>query len=143
MKRILSFMAALLTGAAAFAQFAPTQLITWSTHVESTEQENVCKVVFTGKIADGYHTYTLKDEFSATEFMDVTTTGCELAGAPYEIGTPKADKLTIKELVKATKLNTEKVNMALGWLSRENKVFFEEVDGTLFVSNSYFESYCG
>ncbi len=52
-------------------------------------------------------------------------------------------KLTIKELVKATKLNTEKVNMALGWLSRENKVFFEEVDGTLFVSNSYFESYCG
>ena len=84
-------MAALLTGAAAFAQFAPTQLITWSTHVESTEQENVCKVVFTGKIADGYHTYTLKDEFSATEFMDVTTTGCELAGAPYEIGTPKEE----------------------------------------------------
>ena len=46
------------------------------------------KVVFTGKIADGYHTYTLADEFSATEVMDAEITGGELSGKPYEVSTP-------------------------------------------------------
>jgi len=88
MKRIFIFLAALMVSAAAFAQIAPAQLVTWSSHVERVEGD-VCKVVFTGKIADGYHTYTLTDEFSATEFMDVTVSGCELVGDPYEISTPK------------------------------------------------------
>ena len=88
MKRIFIFLAALITSAAAFAQIAPEQLVTWSSNVEATDQENTYKVVFTGKIADGYHTYTLTDEFSATELMDVTVTGCELVGTPYEISVP-------------------------------------------------------
>jgi thiol:disulfide interchange protein DsbD len=88
MKRILTFMAALLVSAAAFAQFAPKQLTTWSTHLEATDEADVYRVIFTGKIAEGYHTYTLTDEFSATEFMDVTVSGCELVGAPYEINKP-------------------------------------------------------
>ena len=81
-------MAALLVSAAAFAQFAPKQLTTWSTHLEATDEADVYRVIFTGKIAEGYHTYTLTDEFSATEFMDVTVSGCELVGAPYEINKP-------------------------------------------------------
>ena len=81
-------MAALLVGAAAFAQMTPSQLVTWTSHVEATEQADTYKVIFTGKIAEGFHTYTLTDEFSATELMDVTLNNCELVGAPYELSTP-------------------------------------------------------
>lgn len=77
-------LAAILLCAAAFAQ---GQLVTWSSHVEKADGD-VCKVVFTGKIAAGYHTYTLTDEFSATEFMDTAVEGGELVGSPYELSTP-------------------------------------------------------
>ena len=87
MKRIMTMFAALIMGVAAFAQ---TQLVTWSSHVEKAEGD-VCTVVFTGKIAAGYHTYTLTDEFSATEIMDAAVTGGELIGKPYEISTPKEE----------------------------------------------------
>ena len=80
-------LAALVISAAAFAQ---SQLVTWSSHVEHADGDTY-KVVFTGKIASGYHTYTLADEFSATEFMDVAVTGGELAGAPYELSSPKEE----------------------------------------------------
>lgn len=80
-------IAALLVGFAAFAQ---GELITWTHHLE-LQEGNEYRVIFTGKIAPGFHTYTLTDEFSATEFMDMTVTGGELAGAPYEIGQPKEE----------------------------------------------------
>ena len=80
----MTMLAALLIGAAAFAQ---GQLVTWSSHVEKVDGDTY-KVVFTGKIADGYHTYTLADEFSATEVMDAEVTGGELSGKPYELSTP-------------------------------------------------------
>ena len=88
MKRIFTFMAALLVSAAAFAQLAPSQLVTWTSHLEASDEADVYRVIFTGKIAEGYHTYTLTDEFSATQFMDLELTGCELVGEPYEISTP-------------------------------------------------------
>mgnify|MGYP003301982538 CR=1 FL=1 len=87
MKRILTLLAAVLCSVAAFAQITPSQLVTWGQTVENIE-DDLYKVVFTGKIADGYHTYTLTDEFSATEFMDVTVEGGELVGSPYELSTP-------------------------------------------------------
>ena len=83
----MTMLAALIFSAAAFAQ---SQLVTWSSHVEHADGDTY-KVVFTGKIASGYHTYTLADEFSATEFMDVAVTGGELAGAPYELSSPKEE----------------------------------------------------
>ena len=88
MKKFMTTLTMLAICIAAFAQMAPGQLVTWSSHVEEAEGADVYKVVFTGKIAEGYHTYTLTDEFSATEVMDVETSGCELVGAPYEISTP-------------------------------------------------------
>ena len=84
MKKVLSILSTLIISVAAFAQ---GQLVTWSSHVEEAG-DNVYKVIFTGKIAEGYHTYTLADEFSATEFMDPAVTGGELVGEPYEISTP-------------------------------------------------------
>ena len=84
-------MAALFVSVAVFAQFSPRQLVTWTTSVEATPEKDIYKVIFTGKIEEGYHTYTLADEFSATEFIDVTTTSCELSGKPYELSTPKEE----------------------------------------------------
>ena len=87
MKRLMTILAAVFACAASFAQIAPTQLVTWSSHIEKTDTEDVYRVIFTGKIAEGYHTYTLTDEFSATEFMDLSVEGGEITGSPYEIST--------------------------------------------------------
>ena len=84
MKRILSIIATLLVGFAAIAQ---ENKITWTTHTELAG-DNEYRVIFTGKIAEGYHTYTLTDDFSATEIMDLAITGGELLGQPYEISKP-------------------------------------------------------
>ena len=97
MKRILTILAALFFSLAAFAQ---GQLVTWSSHVESTDDADIFRVVFTGKIASGYHTYTLTDEFSATEFMDVEISGGELSGDPYEMGTPVEETDEFGDLAK-------------------------------------------
>ena len=84
MKRILTMLAAIFVCAAAFAQ---GQLVTWSSHLEKAE-DGTYRVIFTGKIAEGYHTYTLTDEFSATEIMDAEIQGGEMIGDPYELSTP-------------------------------------------------------
>ena len=88
MKKLLTIIASLAICVASFAQMAPAQLVTWSSHVEEAGEEDVYRVIFTGKIAEGYHTYTLADEFSATELMDAAVEGGELVGEPYEISTP-------------------------------------------------------
>ena len=82
-------LATLLMGVAAFAQIGNDVLVKWTSHIDKADGDNEYRVIFTGKIAEGYHTYTLTDEFSATEFMDVETTDCELSEAPYEISVPK------------------------------------------------------
>ena len=88
MKKFLTIIASLAICVASFAQIAPSQLVTWSSHVEEAGEKDVYRVIFTGKIADGYHTYTLADEFSATEVMDAAVDGGVLVGEPYEISTP-------------------------------------------------------
>jgi len=90
MKKIMTMLAAILISAAAFAQLTPSQLVTWTPSVEALDGD-VYRVVFTGKVAEGYHTYTLTDEFSATEVMDPAVEGGELVGKPYELSTPKEE----------------------------------------------------
>lgn len=99
MKRFITLLTAVLIGLSAFAQITPSQLVTWSSEVEHVDGDTY-KVIFTGKVAAGYHTYTLTDEFSATEFMDVTVEGGELAGEPYEVGTPVEEVDEWGDLVK-------------------------------------------
>ena len=43
-------------------------------------------------------------------------------------------ELNVKAIKKATKLTEKDLNLALGWLAREGKVKFTEVDGELFIS---------
>ena len=67
-------LAAVLFSVAAFAQLTPSQLVTWTPNIENIDGD-LYRVVFTGKVAQGYHTYTLTDEFSATEIMDAAVEG--------------------------------------------------------------------
>lgn len=43
-------------------------------------------------------------------------------------------ELNVKAVKKATKLNEKDLNLALGWLAREGKISFNEVEGDLFVA---------
>ena len=42
--------------------------------------------------------------------------------------------LGVKALKKATKLNEKDLNLALGWLAREGKLSFAEVEGELTIT---------
>ena len=99
MKRIITLLTAVLIGLSAFAQLTPSQLVTWTSEVENVDGD-IYKVVFTGKVASGYHTYTLTDEFSATEILDAAVEGGELSGTPYELGTPVEEVDEFGDLVK-------------------------------------------
>ena len=96
MRKFITVLAASLLSLAAFAQ---GQLVTWSSHVEKGEGD-LYTVVFTGKVASGYHTYTLTDEFSATEILDLAVQGGELVGEPYETGNPVEETDEFGDLVK-------------------------------------------
>ncbi len=99
MKRIITLLTAVLIGLSAFAQLTPSQLVTWSSEVEHVDGD-IYRAVFTGKVASGYHTYTLTDEFSATEILDAAVEGGELSGTPYELGTPVEEVDEFGDLVK-------------------------------------------
>ena len=99
MKRIITLLTAVLIGLSAFAQLTPSQLVAWTAEVENVDGD-ICRVVVTGKVASGYHTYTLTDEFSATEILDAAVEGGELSGAPYELGTPIEEVDEFGDLVK-------------------------------------------
>ena len=96
MRKFITVLAASLLSLAAFAQ---GQLVTWSSHVEKGDGD-LYTVVFTGKVASGYHTYTLTDEFSATEVLDLAVQGGELSGEPYELSTPVEETDEFGDLVK-------------------------------------------
>lgn len=42
-------------------------------------------------------------------------------------------QLNVKAVKKITKLNEKDLNMAFGWLARESKIEFNEVEGEIFV----------
>ncbi len=47
--------------------------------------------------------------------------------------TLEGGELNVKVVKKATKLSEKDLNLALGWLAREGKVKFKELDGEQFV----------
>lgn len=46
----------------------------------------------------------------------------------------ESGELNVKVVKKTTKLSEKDLNLALGWLAREGKIKFNEVEGELFVS---------
>jgi len=43
-------------------------------------------------------------------------------------------ELNVKTVKKTTKLTEKDLNLALGWLAREGKIVFNEVEGELFIA---------
>lgn len=43
-------------------------------------------------------------------------------------------EVNVKAVKKATKLTEKDLNLALGWLAREGKISFNEVEGELFIA---------
>lgn len=43
-------------------------------------------------------------------------------------------ELNVKAVKKTTKLTEKDLNLALGWLAREGKIVFNEVEGDLFIA---------
>jgi len=46
----------------------------------------------------------------------------------------QSGELNVKAVKKTTKLTEKDLNLALGWLAREGKVQFTELEGELFVA---------
>ena len=84
---MLILVAVLFFSAATFAQ-APEQTVTWTASV-SALKDGLLEVRFTGKILDGWHTYSLRDEYSATEIDFAEPQGFTLEGALQEVGEPR------------------------------------------------------
>lgn len=49
----------------------------------------------------------------------------------------KTGSLHVDEIRKKTKLDSESLFMALGWLARENKIVFDNLDGKSNISLIY------
>ena len=62
-------------------------------------------------------------------FTEKIGTNAGLIWAALENG-----ELNVKAVKKATKLAEKDLNLALGWLAREGKVTFKEVEGKLFIA---------
>ena len=67
-----------------------------------------------------------------TEFIMIKETIGANAGAIWNALENGA--LSVKAVKKATKLKEAELNMALGWLAREGKVVFTEVEGEVVIS---------
>ena len=84
MKRLLAFTGALLLCATGFSQ---TTTVTWKTDVQQ-KNDTLYTIVFTGRIADGYHTYGTVTEMgypAGIEFAEGS--GHTAIGSLYDLGT--------------------------------------------------------
>lgn len=55
------------------------------------------------------------------------------AGLVWNALSNSEEKLTLKGLKKVTKLKDKELYAAIGWLSREDKISIEEVEGDLLI----------
>ena len=87
MKRLVSFICAtLLAGSAALFANHTDVTVTWSNSVKQTG--DILELTVTGNCQNGWHTYSLSDEYSATTLEFSKLVGVKPEGKPYEITTP-------------------------------------------------------
>lgn len=85
LKKLITVLATIVTSTLAFGQPAfggDESTIKWSSKI-SEASNGEYEVIFTGVINKGEHTYSLTDEYSATEITFEGSTGIELVGEPY------------------------------------------------------------
>ncbi len=84
MKRLLAFTGALLLCATGFSQ---TTTVTWKTDVQQ-KNDTLYTIVFTGRIADGYHTYGTVTEMGYPAGIEFAKgSGYTAIGSLYDLGT--------------------------------------------------------
>lgn len=84
-KKISAVLATIVTSTLAFGQpllGEPEATVKWSSEISRTDGSEY-EVIFTGVIKAGEHSYSLTDEYSATELSFEGSTGIELVGEPY------------------------------------------------------------
>ena len=87
MKRIVSFICAtFLAGSVALFANHEETTVTWSNSAKQTG--DILELTITGTCQNGWHTYSLSDEFSATTLEFTRLTGLKPEGKPYEITKP-------------------------------------------------------
>ncbi len=125
-QKLFCILIAAIASANAMAQSmntAPEKTIEWSTTTE-TIGENLSRIVFTGKIADGWHTYDTDSDMypTAVEFSELN--GCSVARELYAVSEPElyeGAKVFFNEIKMAVDISTDgenpKVAGELTWLS--------------------------
>lgn len=93
LRLLLTIIPALSAGVSVFAQ-APDVTATWKASAKAIEGKTY-EIILTADVIDGWHIYSLKDEYSATEFeFDMTDGTYTLVGKPYEISKGTTDLAT-------------------------------------------------
>ncbi len=89
LKRVFTIIASLLVGAVCLAQpFVQTEdLISWKITSENVDG-NTYRIKFTGKLADGWHTYPLESQNYPTEVSIEEVSGGMLSGVLYTLTEP-------------------------------------------------------
>jgi len=82
-RRIILFLTTLLLCVMSFAQ-APDDVVTWTI----SQSEDGTELIFTGKILDGWHIYSLNQETTPT-YIEFEDGDYEIDGLPYEITAPQ------------------------------------------------------
>lgn len=118
MKRtLLIAIATLITGVACFAQgLAPEKTITWSSQSEDMGG-GTYRIVLTGKIVDGWHTYDLGNEFSPTTVEFNQSDAYEIVKGPYEISVSKeygGDRVFFGEIVLGAEVRVNDAAVPVG-----------------------------
>lgn len=123
MKRfIFAAFAAIFSGIIASAQI-PANIIDWKYEVVKIDNESY-ELILIGKIADGWHTYSLEHEFSAPKLNIENSNGYSLLGKPYEVSASvehDGEKVFYKEikLGQKIKLNIAKATVkgSVNWMA--------------------------
>ena len=127
----MKISACLLLGAAAAADLsgqgmlaAPEKTIEWTVSQEPADEEGIATLVFTGKIAEGWHTYDTHSELYATSVEFGELTGCSPAGEVREMSGSvdfEGQKVFFGEIVLAVDLKVESADAVaagtLTWMS--------------------------
>lgn len=82
-KILLSLISVFLPLAFAFGQ-SPETTVRWQSKIANAG-EDIYELILDGTLAEGWHTYGLDHEFSATTVQFESLIGCELSGNTYEI----------------------------------------------------------
>ena len=86
-RRIFSILCAAVIALSVYGQgmsVAPDRTIEWTVSAERADNGNA-RLVFKGKILDGWHVYDLENKYNPTSVEIVSAVGATADGTPYEI----------------------------------------------------------